>query len=94
MPGVYWPPFYRTIAQAQLGKIAEVEKEVKDLLTVRPDFATRGHHLLSIMVMDSLLREHVIEGPERAGPPLVRQIHLLLRPGPLGGLNSRNSCTS
>ncbi len=72
MPGVYWAPFYRTIALAQLGKIAEAKKEVKDLLTVRPDFATRGHHLLSIMVKDNLLREHMIEGLEKAGLTLAQ----------------------
>ena len=71
MQGVYWAPLYRAICHAQLGNISEAKKEIRDFLAIRPDFETRGRYLLGIMIKDTTLQEHMIDGLQKAGLTLV-----------------------
>ncbi len=67
IPGLLWTPLHRAINYAQLGKKIEAKKEVKDLLTIRPDFETRGRYIISITLKgQNSLVDHMIEGLEKA----------------------------
>ena len=67
-PGLLWTPLVRAIAYAQFGKKDEAGSAVQNLLSLRPDFETRGRYIIGITFKgQNSLVEKIIEGLEKAG---------------------------
>jgi TolB-like protein/Tfp pilus assembly protein PilF len=66
MPNYFYAHAARAVALGQLGQREAAEKELRELLTLRPDFATeaRGEYA---KWYDSELVEHMLEGLRKAG---------------------------
>ena len=65
--GVFWGPLLRAASLGQLGRTSEVEKDILDLIALRPDFETKARLLISRYVKEDKLVEHIIEGLKKAG---------------------------
>ncbi len=67
IPGLFWGPAYRTAVLAQLGRLAEAEKEFETLLECRPDFEEKGRRLMGCYIKEDSLLEHVFDGFAKIG---------------------------
>ena len=67
IPGLHWGHIHRTVALSQLGRFEEARAEFQDLLMCRPNFVERGRYMMSIMIREASLLEHVVEGFEKIG---------------------------
>lgn len=67
LPQLYWGPMLRAATLGQLGKSEEAQKNVEDLLKVRPKFLSHSRQLLGRFIKEESLIEHVIEGLTKAG---------------------------
>lgn len=63
----FWRPLMLASTLGQLGRPAEAERAVADLVRERPDFPTRGRTLIGRLIKFPQVREPILEGLERAG---------------------------
>jgi len=66
MPGYFWGPATSAAAFGQLGERERAQKAVKELLAIRPDFATTAREEFGKWFDDELV-EHYVEGLRKAG---------------------------
>ncbi len=66
-PGLYWHHLHRLVALSQLGRLDEARSEFQALLKTRPDFVERGRYLLSLLIKETSLVEHLLEGFAKIG---------------------------
>ena len=66
MPGYFWGPATSAAALGQLGEREQAQKAMKELLAIRPDFASAAHREFGKW-FDQELVEHYIEGLRKAG---------------------------
>jgi len=66
-PELFWDPVMRAAALGRLGRQSEAKTAVGQLLTLDPDFATRGRLLISRFVKVDDLIDTIIEGLQKAG---------------------------
>ena len=67
IPGLHWGHIYRTVALSQLGRLEEARNEFEALLKTRPNFVERGRYLMSILIKEASLLEHLLEGFAKIG---------------------------
>ncbi len=65
--GLHWAYIHRIVALSQLGRLKEARSDFQALLESRPNFVARGRHLMSILIKDTNLLEHLLEGFARIG---------------------------
>src|SRR5438270_8235928 len=66
MPGYFWWPLTSAAAYGQLGDHALAQKALRELLAIRPDFATAAREEFGKW-FDDELAEHYLEGIRKAG---------------------------
>ena len=66
MHGYFWGPATSAAAFGQLGEREQAQKALKELLVIRPDFATTAHQEFAKW-LDEELVEHYVEGLHKAG---------------------------
>ena len=66
-PAVFWYPLAKAATLGLLGRYAEGEKFVKDLLELRPDFSSRGMVLIERYIKFEEIAERVLEGLNQVG---------------------------
>ena len=67
LPSFFWDPLIRAAVLSRLGRKAEAQKAVDELLALEPDFRRRGRSLIRRV---AYLDEHVemlVEGLNKAG---------------------------
>ncbi|HSF17503.1 MAG TPA: protein kinase [Vicinamibacteria bacterium] len=67
MPGQFWPYLVVAAACGHLGRRAESEEAVRDLLTLDPDFASHARQKIESWHFASGLLEPLMEGLQKAG---------------------------
>jgi hypothetical protein len=63
----FWRALMRAACLGHLGRIAEAEREVAELLAHRPDLASRGRALIGRLIKFPDLLERVVDGLGKAG---------------------------
>jgi len=66
-PELFWDPVMRAVALGRLGRQREAKTAVGQLLTLAPDFATRGRWLIGRYLKVDDLVDTIIEGLQNAG---------------------------
>ncbi len=66
-PTLYWDPLLRAAALGQLGRRADAEEALRELLKLRPDFITVGRELMTRTLFADDLVEMLMEGLVKAG---------------------------
>ena len=66
-PGFFWGPLVRAAVLGQLGRYEEGHAAVREMLALRPDFATKGRSLTAGFVPSGELLDRVMEGLFKAG---------------------------
>jgi adenylate cyclase len=66
-PGLYWDPLLRAAALGRLGRQAEANIAIEQLLELVPDFATRGREMIGGYVKVEDLVDKIVEGVREAG---------------------------
>ncbi len=67
LPGLFWDALLRAAALSRLGRLAEAQAAVDDLLRLKPDFPEQADHFLSMFVMKGDLRKQILESLQEAG---------------------------
>ena len=67
IPGLHWGHIHRIVALSQLGRLEEARSEFQALLKSRPNFVERGRYLMSILIKEASLLEHLVEGFAKIG---------------------------
>lgn len=65
--GFFWRAVMRACSLGHLGRVEEAQREVAELLRVRPDFALRGRQLVAHLVKLPELQARVADGLAKAG---------------------------
>ena len=66
-PELFWDPLMRAAALGRLGRQAEANTAIRQLLELVPDFAVRGRGIIGSYVKVDDLVDKVIEGLRKAG---------------------------
>jgi adenylate cyclase len=66
-PGFFWGPLLRAAALGELGRRAEAQEAVRELLALQPDFARRGRRLMPRWVFADENVRLLADGLARAG---------------------------
>lgn len=67
VPAIFWGPMLRIATLGQLGRPSDIEKQISDLKTLKPDFETEAQYLISRYVKEDDLVEKIIEGLRKGG---------------------------
>jgi len=67
LTALFWGPLLRAAALGQLGRQSDAEKQILDLKSLKPDFESKAHYLISRYVKEEDLVEKIIEGLQKAG---------------------------
>jgi len=66
-PQLFWDPLLLAAALGQMGRKLEAQAEVERLVTLKPDFTTRGSDLISTYIKSPSLIEATLDGLRKAG---------------------------
>jgi adenylate cyclase len=69
-PLFFWRSLMRASCLGLLGRTAEAEVEVAELLRAKPDFETRGRRLIGYYVKPAEMMDRIVDGLARAGVTL------------------------
>jgi len=64
---VFWGPMLRAATLGQLGRKSDAEKQVEELLALKPDFENKARYLISRYVKEEELVDKIIEGMRKVG---------------------------
>ncbi|HSH19831.1 MAG TPA: hypothetical protein VLA03_05240 [Draconibacterium sp.] len=67
LPSIFWAPMLRAAVMGQLNLKKEAQKNVDQLLKLKPDFEEKAVYLISIYVKEDELVNHILEGLRKAG---------------------------
>lgn len=67
LPSLFWDPLLRAITLGHLGRIKEGNRNVEELLKLKPDFPARGRLLIQHFIKSDELYERLLEGLRKAG---------------------------
>lgn len=67
LPNFFWEPLFIAMICGQLGREEEARTALARLLALRPDLATAAAEVIEIIVLDSALVAHCVEGLRKAG---------------------------
>ncbi|UCF65764.1 MAG: hypothetical protein JSW33_08010 [bacterium] len=67
IPGLFWGPMLRIGTLGQLERREEVQVNIDQLITLKPDFSEKARDLISRYVKEEELVDHILEGLQKAG---------------------------
>ena len=67
LPSLFWDPLTRAITLGYLGRIKEGNRNVEEVLKLKPDFPARGRLLIRHFIKSDELVELFIEGLKKSG---------------------------
>jgi adenylate cyclase len=67
IPALFWGPMLKTAVLGQLGSKEEAAESIAHLLSLKPDFKTKAHYLISRFVKEEKLVLHILNGINKAG---------------------------
>jgi hypothetical protein len=67
LPSVFWDPLLQAITLGHLGKIKEGNRNVEEVLKLKPEFPARGRLLFQHFIKSDELVESHIEGLKKCG---------------------------
>ena len=67
LPSIFWDPLNRAITLGHLGRIKEGNRNVEEVLKLKPDFPNRGRVLIKHLIKSEELVECFIEGLKKSG---------------------------
>ena len=67
LPSLFWDPLLRAITLGHLGRLKEGNRNVEEVLKLKPDFPIRGRLLIERFIKSDELVECMIEGLKKAG---------------------------
>ena len=70
VPGLFWPYLVMASACGHLGRVAEAEAAVRDLLALDPEFAAHARSNVKTWHFASGLMDPILEGLRKAGLPI------------------------
>ena len=67
LPSLFWDPLLRAVIFGHLGRLKEGNRNVEEILKLKPDFPARGRLLIKHFIKSDELVEELIEGLKKAG---------------------------
>jgi len=67
LPSLFWDPLNRAITLGHLGRLKEGNRNVEEILKLKPDFPARGRLLIRHFIKSDELIDRMIEGLKKAG---------------------------
>ncbi len=67
LPSLFWDPLLRAIILGHLGRLKEGNRNVEEILKLKPDFPARGQSLIKHFIKSDELVEDHIEGLKKSG---------------------------
>ena len=67
LPSLFWDPLLRAVILGHLGRLKEGNRNVEEILKLKPDFPARGRSLIKHFIKSDELVEGHIEGLKKSG---------------------------
>ena len=67
LPSLFWDPLLRAVILGHLGRLKEGNRNVEEILKLKPDFPARGRSLIKHFIKSDELVEDHIEGLKKSG---------------------------
>ena len=67
LPSLFWDPLLRAVILGHLGRLKEGNRNVEEILKLKPDFQARGRSLIKHFIKSDELVEGHIEGLKKSG---------------------------
>lgn len=65
--GLFWGPMLRAATLGQLERKSDAERDISDLMVLKPDFESKARYLISRYVKEEELVDKIIKGLQKAG---------------------------
>ena len=66
-PEIFWEPLIKASTLGNLGRLEEGRKSIEDLLTLKPDFPSRGRILIGRFIKFKSIAESTVDGLKKCG---------------------------
>ena len=71
LPSLFWDPLLRAVILGHLGRLKEGNRNIEEILKLKPDFPARGRILIKHFIKSDELVEDHIEGLKKSGLDLI-----------------------